>query len=194
MSLLGFDASTPPTRPYPNARICAGYLGGRTPHVWSLAQWNEANGEGDLRSLGIYVIEDESLSPVALADDMAQEAFALGWKPHANVLRYVCLDSENPDNPGFAAQAGPYISHVADSLLQRGFQLLDYRSVDALLASPSGADEWIAHWDVPPGPFSRRNVGFQFKPSVPFDGTAVDLSAWDSAAYSHMGRGLRRNV
>ena len=194
MSLLGYDASIPPNAPYPNSKIVAGYLGGRTPHVWTLEQWNLANGNGHLRSLGIYVIEDDAATPVSVADEMAILAHDLGWREHAPILRYVCLDSENPGNPEFAATAGPYIRHVSDSLLLAGYQLLDYRSVDALLASPSGCHEWIAHWDVPPGPFTNRNVGFQFCPDVPFQDTQVDLSAWDLHAYEHMGRGLRRNV
>src|SRR5258708_5510511 len=174
-----FDASIPPGKPLPGADAAFGYIGGMTPHVWTLQEWLDATSNGALRCLPIWVA-DFSATPGAQAQKAAEAAVDLGWLAHADqhqsVLRAIVLDSEVSENTLF-------IRDFAESLLQQGFITVDYRSLAALQAAPSGLTEWVAHWNVPPGPFTKLQVAFQYKADVPFDNTQIDLDVFDQSLW-----------
>lgn len=184
----GFDAAHPPSRAYPGTQVACGYLGpdGFTPHVWSLEEWNLCNEGGVLRSLGIW-LADFSATPGGQARAASEAAIALGWKPHAEVLRFITLDSE-------VSLDVMWIRDFAESLFTLGFLAFDYRSISAQVQSPSGLDEWSARWDVPPGPFSAKQEGFQYEEDVSFDNTLLDLDLFSQLAFDRFGRGVRRVV
>lgn len=183
-----FDASNPPSRPYPGVHAAAGYVGGDTPHVWTLKEWNRATNDGGLRSLPIWVNTDFSKDPVDMAIQAMRAVHALGWyqlHPQAG-HRIIALDTETSHD-------ATWIRRFAHTTFNGyGYLTLDYRSLDAHLAAPSGKLEWIAHYDVPPGPYTGDQCMYQYKAEVPWDGTRVDLNVMDDKVYSLLGRGPRK--
>lgn len=188
----GYDASRPPRQPYPGARWAGGYIGGATPHVWTLDEWNHAITRPDgshLRSLPFWVLErgTDAPSPASQARAAAAAAVALGWRAHSRPLRQIAIDRETWE-----------VSHLvrafAAELLTLGFVGLDYGSAGTLHADPSGLPEFVAHYDVPPGPFTDKQVAFQYRAGVPYLGTTVDLDVCGGPCWDHMGRGPRHAV
>jgi hypothetical protein len=185
---LVYDASIPPTKPYPGAHAVAGYLGGLTPHIWTAKEWNKASGNGTLRQLGIWVgyLQDH---PVRHAADAVNAAKALGWKQHLDVSRrrYIALDKETQRDRAWCEAFGVEI-------YQHGFVSIEYRSISTIEANPTPSvfDNWAADWDVTPDfTLVRRTEMIQFKANIPWDETTVDLSLATQEAFDRFGRGLR---
>ena len=180
-----YDASTPPSKPLTGCQAALGYIGGNTPHVWTPDEWNAATANGRLRCGPIWVAAP-NISVYTQARDAVAKLHLFGWKadrfPHKCML---FLDSETSRNVTF-------IQEFANELWADGFVTGDYRSLEALTAAPSGLPEWVAHWNVPPGPFTDRQIMFQYMAEVPFDNTTVDLDALDDACWHHLGIGPRR--
>src|SRR5690349_16088728 len=109
----GYDASRPPSKPVPGAKVACGYLGpfGFTPHVWELDEWNLANGEGKLRNLGIW-LADFAATPGGQAGAAAEAAIALGWKAHAAILRFIAIDGETSLNAQWIHDFGESLYHL----------------------------------------------------------------------------------
>jgi hypothetical protein len=177
-----YDASVPPSAPLAGTAAAFGYVGGNTPHVWTLPQWNAATANGKLRCMPIWTA-DFTASPEAQAESAALAAVSLGW--HAHVARWLTLDSETSYNVAFIHAFGSRLHHL-------GFVPVDYRSASALMAAPSGLEEWVARWDDPAGPFTRQADMYQVSAGVEWDGTTVDVNIVGDHAYEHFGRGLRR--
>jgi hypothetical protein len=179
-----FDASTPPTKPFPGSQIVCGYIGGDTPHVWTADEWNAASNHGALHMLPIYVVSDpKAVDHLTAAKEAANRAHALGWTRH--IGRIIALDSETSDNAAF-------ISQFAHELAREGFATLDYRSISILNSHPSGLSEWAADYSLPPLPSSHRQNGFQYAAGIQWDNTRVDVSIFDEDVYDACGRGPRK--
>lgn len=183
-----FDASIPPSKPYPGCVGAAGYLGGSTPHVWSVKEWNNATANGELRSLGIWVgvFEDD---PGAHAIEAAKRAVALNWEPHEVFhKRYICLDMEDAFEIDWCLE-------FANILIHEGFETLLYRSLDAVEHGPiyiGEVDNWLPEW----GEKTNLNeindlVMVQVRNDVPFDGTTVDISYVTDEGLQRFGQGPR---
>jgi hypothetical protein len=183
----GIDASVAPKSPYPNTDFVAGYIGGNTPHVWTLDEWNTANGAGKLRSLPIWVgyLEDD---PLGHAVDAAKKAMSLGWKAYLH--RYIALDKETQEDR-------KWVLTFAAKLTNLGFLTIEYRSLDPILQDPTppAIDNWVADWIRHPDlSLVPREEMMQYDHDIPFGNTVVDLDVATDTAFNNMGRGLRRNV
>lgn len=189
MIFHGYDASKPPRQPYPKAAAAFGYIGGDTPHVWTLQEWLDATQGGALRSGPIWTADyrTDAPGPFEQARAAVDAAKALGWTDHARILRYIILDSETSEDIDF-------IRGFASAALNGGFLTADYRSADAILAKPSGLPEFVARWGEQPGPFSDYQEAFQYKAEVPWLDTQVDLDAFSTEMWERLGRGPRRHV
>ena len=181
-----FDASTPPTRPFPGCQAAFGYIGGDTPHAWTVDEWNMATANGELRAMPIWVAVP-GMPADQQAHEAAKAAVGFGWKAHAMIRRAIAFDSE-------ALEDSAIIRAFAHVLRLEGFEPVDYRSAEAMFADPSGCLEWVAHWNVNPGPFTRYQVAFQYAHDLPWAGTLCDLSAFSDELWPMLGRGLRRYV
>lgn len=185
-----FDASVPPGAPYPGSAAAAGYIGGRTPRVWTAAEWNQASGQGLLRQLPIWVADltAGAEGPATQGWAAADAAIRLGWAPHAHNRRAIACDMETAVDEIFLAE----FTGVVHSL---GFSVWPYGSQNFLFADPPEDGYWVAAY---PGPGPNLNfpgervVAHQFAADVPWMGGLVDLSVIDGAALPHLGIGLRR--
>jgi hypothetical protein len=186
MIFHGYDASVPPNRPYPGCNAAFGYIGGKTPHVWSLQEWLDATDLGRIRSGPIWTA-DMSATPESQAEAAAKAATDLGWTAHARVLRFIILDSEESTNVSF-------IHSFGNELIGKGFLVCDYRTQDAITKAPSGMPEFVAHWNVPPGPFTEYQIAFQYLANLDYENTQIDLDAFDEEMWDRLGRGARHQV
>ena len=190
MSLIHvYDASIPPTTAPHGFKGAAGYLGGRTPHVWTLDEWLVATDDGNLRALGIWTGTREAY-PVEHANLAASAAIRLGWKAHANPRRYIAVDEED-------TLASAWIEAFARQLKIRGFDCLSYRSLSAILANPTpeNADNWTALWNSEPTMHDTpREKGHQYVSGISCLNTTIDRSVFTEEAYAKFGHGKRRRV
>lgn len=184
MSLVRmFDAAHPPATPYPGAAAVAGYIGGRTPHIWTRAEWQRF---GHLYQLPIWTADfsqDASRSAAAAAD----AAEALGWIAHHDPLwRAIVVDGE-------AVIDEPWIREFGAELQRRGFLCWPYLSLAAIAGDPRGFSLWLADWDGYTGLEAGPEViAHQYKPDVPWGGTQVDLSVVSAVVLPSFGVGPRQ--
>lgn len=180
-----FDASSPPGKPYPGCAAVAGYIGGNTPHVWSAAEWNAASDGGRLAQLPIWVGFNEG-DPVGHGQQAAAAAIRLGWRPHNEpAWRAIVADVE-------AVSERAWLEAFGTALRQAGFLCWPYMSAVALPSDPPGYTVWLAQWNgIDNVPAIHDVIGHQYAPDVPYLGTAVDLSAFDSGALVSFGTGPR---
>ena len=176
-----FDAAFPPLKPYPGCQGVAGYLGGNTPHVWTLDEWLRFK---HLRQLGIWVA-DLAASAVTSGKAAADAARQLGWTPHAKTPRAIVLDLE------MAVDAN-WVNAYAGAVRQAGYWTWVYGSQSTVLENPARAGYWIASWNgVPALEPLPHVVAHQYSANVSWAGGAVDLSVVSGAAWPHMGFGPR---
>lgn len=180
-----FDASRPPLEPYPGCAAVAGYIGGATPHVWTLAEWQRF---GHLRQLPIWVAGLAGVAPHTQALMAVQAATKLGWQPHRHERRAIALDLEATVDPLFVRVFGQ-TCHDA------GFSCWPYGSQAFIFGNPTEDGYWVAAYpgggpviDYP----GENAVAHQFAAEVPWQGGAVDLSVISAAGLAHLGRGPRR--
>ena len=179
-----FDASVPPQKPYPGCAAVAGYIGGATPHVWTVAEWQRF---AAFRQLPIWV-KDTSATAANQATEAAREAVKLGWRPHATHRRWIVLDMETSADVTF-------VSHFAVTLHTDGFGCLVYGSSSSVFGNPHADGYWVARWDDIPTLENFPNIkAHQYINDQPWDGTVVDLSVLPDDALLHLGRGPRRLV
>jgi hypothetical protein len=177
-----FDASQPPGQPYPGSAAVAGYIGGNTPHVWTLAEWQRFH---DLRQFPIWVGAGRT-DGAADGQAAAAAAHALGWAPNRPDRRTIIVDVE-------ALAMRAYLDAFSAPVWQAGYQTVVYESASAVRHNPPKEGIWVALWDdqadIPPG---AAIIGHQYQPDVPFDGTQVDLSVIDDTFLVHGGQGPRK--
>ena len=179
-----FDASVPPARAYPGCAAVAGYIGGATPHVWTLPEWERFSA---YRQLPIWV-KAGSGTPLSQARQAATKAAGMGWRPFATHRRWIVLDMETWDDP-------PFVSDFAVTLHKQGFGCLVYGSASSVYGNPHADGYWVADWDGIPTLENFPDIKIhQYADNVPWDGGAVDLSVLPDDALLHLGRGPRRLV
>lgn len=179
-----FDAAFPPATGYPGAEAVAGYIGGRTPHIWTRAEW--------ARFVGLYQLPiwtaDFTQDPARSADAAADAAEALGWiAHHADVWRAIVVDGEDIIDE-------PWIRAFGRELQVRGFLCWPYLSLSALAGDPAGFQVWLADWDGFAGLEGPQPevLAHQYRPNVPWGGTKVDLSVVAAAVLPSFGIGARQ--
>jgi hypothetical protein len=181
-----FDASIPPARPYPGCQAVLGYLGGPTPHVWTLEEWLRF---ADLRQAPIWLY-NPARDASAEGRAAVAAAKALGWRAFARVRRVIWLDMELTEDPA-------WIAAWAAAVREGGFEPGHYRSLSSFEATgdPGIAMRWIAAWDGAPVVEQLARVdGHQYRANVPWLGTQVDLDVFDGTALAAFGHGPRRLV
>jgi hypothetical protein len=179
-----FDASRPPVKPVPGCAAVAGYIGGNTPHVWTPEEWRRFSA---LHQLPIWV-RDPGQPARGQAQEAAAKARALGWAPfHGPKWRALVLDMESELDE-------PFVATFGRQLQREGFLCWPYMSLSPLTAGgdPPGFSVWLPTWNnapaVPPFP---NVIAAQYRPDVPWNGTAVDLSVVESPALESFGVGPR---
>jgi hypothetical protein len=185
-----FDAAYPPLTGYPGCAAAAGYIGGRTPHVWTGPEWRRFAG---LKQTPIWVAD---LSTDGIASGLAAKAKAeeRGWTATEggyDVGLYGSAAFVKQNHPGWAPSEDPTRRVIwldMETWVSKTF-------VDGFIEGAGGqlprfAGYWIAAWngqpDVPAG-----DVGHQFQPDVPYQRTQVDLSVWDGSMLAKFGYGPR---
>jgi hypothetical protein len=186
-----FDASRPPARPFPGCAAVAGYIGGDTPHVWTLEEWNQASNNGALRQLPIWVASWAiHESPFTQGRQAVNAAVALGWHPHHEERRVIALDLETAVHPEF-------VSDFAREVHLAGFGVWVYGSESTVFGNPAEQGYWVAAYPGP-GPVldfpEGHAVAHQYAAEVPWLAGAVDLSVISEHALQYLGRGPRRLV
>jgi hypothetical protein len=183
MSLYqAFDASIPPMNPYPGCKAVMGYVGGNTPHVWTLAEWERFS---NLAQFPIWVGYHED-HPEQHANACVSAVKNLGWAAHHVPRRAVLLDFETEINPS-------WIDSFAGVIWEGGYETMIYGSESTIVQNPPKEGRWIALYNgqmsIPSDPYA---VGHQYKANVPWDGTVVDLSVITDQMMAHAGYGPRR--
>jgi hypothetical protein len=181
-----YDASAPPSKPYPGCDAVAGYIGGNTPHVWTRDEWNRASNNGRLPMLPIWVGFGEA-DPVGHARQAAAAAVARGWVPHHSPRwRAIVADVE-------AVSETAWLEEFGHQLQLEGFLCWPYMSATALPSDPPGYQVWLAQWsNAGTVPAIHDVIGHQYAHDLPWDGTSVDLSAFLGEALDSFGHGPRR--
>jgi hypothetical protein len=181
---LAFDASVPPSQPYPGARGVMGYVGGNTPHVWSVAEWRRFE---HLYQWPIWVGAGEA-NPQIHGHQAVDAVTSLGWTPRLpfDRRRAILLDYETQVDAA-------WIDAFAHVIWAGGFETMVYGSQSTVVDNPPKEGRWIALYNgdenIPPDSYA---LAHQFRANVPFDGTQVDLSVVTAAMVAHAGQGPRR--
>jgi hypothetical protein len=176
-----FDAAFPPANPFPGCHAVAGYIGGNTPHVWTLEEWQRF---GRLRQLPIWVASP-SEGPGTQAMNAAAAAISLGWRPHLEHRRAIVLDMETSTDAAF-------VTAFADELHHDGFSCWPYGSASTIYSDPSADGYWVADWDlVATLEQFPKIMAHQFQAEIPLGQTTVDLSVLSGEGLLHLGRGPR---
>jgi hypothetical protein len=165
-----FDASIPPATAPPGAQAVLGYIGreGRTPHVWTLPEWQRF---GHLRQFPAWVPD--------LASDGAEEGQAaafsaarLGWAPHQPDPRAIICDLETHEVPAWYAD-------WADAVAAAGYTPVAYGSLSTVLFD-AAQDVWAADWnDVPQMQPGQTIHGTQYAAGGAVDWSVIDGWLWD---------------
>jgi hypothetical protein len=186
-----FDGAFPPSVPYPGCQSVGGYLGpaGATPHVWSLAEWHAASGNGKLRQLGIWLAVI-SHDPAQSGAQASAAAHALGWaagKTGAD-RRAICLDLEMTVDQA-------WVEAFAAAVNKAGYTTIPYGSQSFVVSDPACAGYWVANWDdIASEPAVPHVIGHQYVANLPYLGGQVDLSVIDDSMWNRLGRGNRHTV
>jgi len=175
------DASIPPEHVSDlpeGTEAILGYLGGRTPHVWTLKEWQRF---GQLLQMGIWVA-DLGASPVDQAAKAAAAAHALGFARFRGIL----LDFEAAADPAFIGEMGLKVR-------DHGFIPLGYESAGVLNANPRLDGIVLAQPNQPPVvPAGQLIIGRQYKWDLACGNTKIDLDVFDSSTKHLFGRGPRK--
>jgi hypothetical protein len=182
-----FDASQPPEITPPGCKAVLGYVGrkGYTPHVWTLQEWLR------FKHLGQFPAWLPNLNDSPNADALLAVASVkrLGWAAHMpeGHERAIVCDVETSQN------AAGYQEWAA-TVNAAGFWAVDYGSYSTVFGN-AAYDVWAADWNGIPQLMPGQTVGAdQYRASVPFDGTTIDLSVVSADMMKRAGIGPRHLV
>jgi hypothetical protein len=176
-----FDAAYPPPEPYPGCQAVAGYIGGNTPHVWTVDEWLRF---GHLVQFPIWTGYLEA-DPVGHAQQCAAAMHAHGWNPGSPDRRAVILDEETQVNAA-------WLDEFAGVIWDAGYQTFIYGSLATVLGNPPKEGYLVADWNrVPAIPPYANVIGCQYQADIPWEGTQVDLSVITDTMLAHGGIGPR---
>jgi hypothetical protein len=176
-----FDAAYPPASAFPGCQAVAGYIGGNTPHVWQLSEWDSF---ADLVQFPIWTGYLEA-DPGLHAEQCAAAMHALGWKPGAPNRRGVILDEETQVD-------GPWVDTFAAGIWAAGYQTFVYGSLATVMQNPPKEGYLVADWNgIPAIPPYVNVLGCQYEANVAWQGTTVDLSVISYQMLVHGGVGAR---
>lgn len=132
----GYDAAWPPQDPPPDDRVVMGYLGGDTPHPWSLADWLSQPAR---YRVGIWTRSDPQshaqalgISPAALGTQEGRLAASI-WKAlGATPGSLIVVDLEMAVCPQF-------VTAMDAEVVAAGFKLAEYGSKSTLFQNPKAS-------------------------------------------------------
>jgi hypothetical protein len=168
MTALMADAATPPSVAPAGYAAIAGYIGrdGRTPHVWTRAEWDRFTG---MRKLPIWV-PGPGASASADAWAIAEELYKLGVK-RGNA---VAVDLEEAVAPG-------YLRQLHNRLNFLDYVLWVYGQASTIFGNPPCDGYWVADWTGNPHEYPHDNV----RATQYTSGNAYDSSEVREFAYIH---------
>lgn len=163
-----YDAAYPPAHP-PAWPVVAGYLGGNTPHVWTLAEWQHQPAR---YRLPIWV---RSNPQTVNADSDAAAAVAAAKRlgvPHGATI---ALDFETAVNASYV--------HTFDHVLGvAGYHVMLYGSASSVRNNPApGGGYWVAQWTG--HPFMENGASAtQWANGPSYDSSLISTSVplWDT--------------
>jgi Domain of unknown function (DUF1906) len=117
----GFDTSNPGTQAVPGFDVAGGYLGGATPHVWTLKQWDAQ----PCRWRSLFWVYDGAADPRASASQAISNARALGCPAGVRIW----LDMETHVDPA-------WVNVFADAIHTQGHTTGCYGSTSTLFRNP----------------------------------------------------------
>ena len=128
-----WDAAFPPQHPPTGFDAAAGYIGGNTPHPWTLDEWKRL---GKLPKLPIWVqSHPENGHPEAEAMTALHRLYQIGCPPgHA-----VALDLETAVHDG-------YVSSFHKVMKWAGFYVWVYGSKAFVMKNPQCDGYWVADY------------------------------------------------
>jgi hypothetical protein len=161
-----WDASTPPHNPPTGFDAAAGYIGGDTPHVWTIDEWQRL---GKLAKLPIWVQDNPRDAQQAQAEAFAalSRLYHIGCPPgHA-----IALDLEMAVHPG-------YVDAFHKVMRWAGFYVWVYGSRSVVMRNPACDGYWVADYTgvahTLPGPV--RAVQWTDGPTI--DKSVVKWWSW----------------
>jgi hypothetical protein len=180
-----FDASRPPPEAPAGCRAVLGYIGGATPHVWSLAEWLRF---ASLRQFPAWLAMLDR-DPVAQARQACQTAARMGWVNDGT--RVIVCDTE-------AFTSRPWYQSWKAEVIRAGYLECNYGSLGTpghpLVELNGSGRIWAALWDADPVLEGGQLVeAHQYDDDVPGPGgVPVDLSVMEHALFILGGGGPRR--
>lgn len=167
--LRGGDSSSPPAgRTF--LPVYAFYAGGQTPEVWTKEQIAELDARW---GVPIWVNLNDNGNAVGDALKFIAQLDSYGWSKGTAVA----LDTEDSEQQH-------YIPEFDKEIMQAGFKLVHYESMDAAVTNPgTSGGKWGAKWpgspSLPPG-----YVANQYK-NAQENGTHWDASVWSKSVPLH---------
>jgi hypothetical protein len=176
-----FDAAYPPPSAFPGCQAVAGYIGGNTPHVWTLDEWRRF---ASLVQFPIWTGYLEA-DPAGHGQQCAAAMHQLGWNPGSPNRRAVILDEETQVDKA-------WLDAFAAEIWNGGYQTYVYGSLATVLGNPPKEGYLVADWNnIPAVPPYANVIGCQYEANVQFAGTTVDLSVITAEMLAHGGIGAR---
>lgn len=162
-----WDASTPPAVPPAGFDAAAGYLGGDTPHIWTVAEWQRLD---RLAKLPVWVRSVPGRHPVAQAHADAFAALQRLYEITAPRGITVALDLEE-------AIDATYVQSFGNVMHWAGFYVWPYGSLDFIFRNPPLDGYWVADFTGQPHFAAGANVrATQWAENVPAAGGTIDRS------------------
>jgi hypothetical protein len=128
-----YDAAFPP--PDPHLDVCAGYIGGDTPHVWTDAEWNSQSARW---RLPIFTRSNPTDANQAASDAASAIAWARAHGQPAGTA--IALDYET-------AKDAAYLTAFDADVVAAGWTVLVYGSLSTVFQNPRpSAGYWTASW------------------------------------------------
>ena len=164
MTVKMFDAAYPPGEASEVAdyQVCAGYIGGDTPHVWTRAEWERFS---HMHKLPIFTRSDPGSA------NAAGDAFAALRQLHAigaSAGIPFALDFETQVNAG-------YVDAFYDVVRSAGFRLWVYGSASTVFGNPACNGYWVADY-AGRGPFMYEHDDVratQYEEGIGWDSSLV---------------------
>jgi hypothetical protein len=155
-----YDAAFPPKNP-PQHDAIAGYIGGNTPHVWTVAEWEDQTAKSGARFwLPIYVRSNPGSH-----DPFNDAAIACNWLLNRGMPEgmTLALDYETAVNANYLEEFDGVVSRA-------GWRVAVYGSISTVRKNPEpSGGYWIADWTGRPH-IVPGSVATQWSGSGPFGG------------------------
>ena len=156
-----WDAANPPRTSPKGYQAAAGYIGGDTPHVWTVEEWERL---GRLPKLPIYVRSNDGTDPHEDAFQTLKRLYQIGCPPGSRIA----LDMETRVNANYVATFYRRVRFF-------GYRLWVYGSAVSVFRNPACNGYWVADF-ADRGPFmykDKRVRATQYQPGSTFDSSTL---------------------